>query len=675
VTTAQSDRTTTRLLNVATTDTTRSEVRQFLGALLVLAFVLSTFGVRDGGTMAFSVDIVLVLCGAWCANQLIRGPLIFQAQVGCVLRAYLVGLLCCSVLIFIVGWLVFLPSEFLNLGIGLLLAGTFTTNIGIALFPVESALRFDGVLDHLWVPALIAQCVLIVAVLYWTMRQNTTRLLLVLGLIAVASLGVSGSNSEIVQLLPIGGLWAFLFGAIPFLASNRYPILHYALLLGIITLLAGVLTVTSTGDTLAARALMVLGISFLYVGSRSQSSAAAETGHRRRLFGIALHLFLWTVPLWQITSALNISDPTHTELGALIMPAMFLSVVSWSVWQWLEKRPLFNWTTPALATGLVLLASGTISLSNEATHLRFADNAEAYLRALGTGNSDADCAVRTGGPLAGLRVCEIGPKGAPTVLIWGDHQLAAMKVGYAEAARRSGVSALLIARANCIPLDGLQTRLTQVSGPTEIRCEQHSAQILQALPHLKSIKQVTLVADWLYYTGVSSTEYRKQVPIRLGPTDGSPLNLDYQPDYVATAVDRTIKVLTSEGLRVSILRQVPAHPQFDAEMAARANAPGGRLYYSAPLMTSAISLEDAASRNLDVDQMFRRLSATGRMTYVNTWPTFCSNTRCFVRGGLSSNYVTSTLLTQSGALALADTLEQDLKRSRTHIAQQHSFGS
>lgn len=667
----------TPLIEVSNTDTARNEVRQFLGALLAIAFVVATLNVRDGGTMAFASDVVLALCGAWCANQLVRGREIFKEQVICVLQVYFIGLACCAIFLFGFGWLVFLPSEYFHLGSSLLQAATFTTNIGLALFPIENTLRFDGALDHLWVPALIAQCVAIVSSLYWLLRHNMQRLLAVLGLVAFASLSVSSSTSPAIMLLPSGGLWPFLFGAIPFLMCNHYPILRHALLLGIITLLTGVVAATAAGDTLVARASMVLGISFLYLGSRPVSSSAVESLNRRRVFALALHLFLWIVPLTRMISALDLSGPVKLQYGPLLVPTLFLAVISWSIWQRIERRVAFGSAVPTLCVAAVLLITGVAALSSHGAPVRFSKNAQAYLDALTTGSPSEPCPVEVDGPLAGLEVCRIGPKTAPTVLIWGDHQLAALIPGYAEAARLAEVSALVVTTNDCIPLSGLLTHGNSNRTRSGRTCDQHTAQLLQAMPHLESIRQVTLVADWLRYAGVENAEFHRTTPIRLGPNDGSPINPDLQLDYVAEAVERTVGILTDQGLRVSVLRQVPAQPQFDAEVAARANATAQWLYHSQSKLQTSVSLEDASGMSQPVDDMFRRVSAKGRITYVNTWPGFCSGSRCFVRGGLSSEYVTSTILSQSGALSLSAILKDDLKRAKTHSAQKraHPLGS
>lgn len=154
------------VVNVSSTDRTRSEVRQFLVALSAFAFVVSAMGVREAGPLVFASDIVLVLCGGWCANQLIRGFDTLKEQVICVMQAYFVGLLCCSIILFLLGWLAFLPGEIQLLGQSLLHAATFTTNLQIAYLPTSEHFRFACVLDHLWLPALIAQCCAILAGLF-----------------------------------------------------------------------------------------------------------------------------------------------------------------------------------------------------------------------------------------------------------------------------------------------------------------------------------------------------------------------------------------------------------------------------------------------------------------------------------------------------------------------------
>lgn len=650
-------------------------MRQFLFAVACLAFALAALGTGNLGTNAFAADIVLVFCGAWCANQLIRGPDIFRQQIVCVLQAYFIGILCCAALLFVVGWLVFLPSEFANLGHALLLAATFTTNLGQAFFPVDSGLRMDGLFDHLWLPALIGQCSAILALLYWRLNRNPTRLLVVLGAIAVISMLLSVLQNPAVRLLPPGGLWAFLCGAIPFIATNRFAILKHAFAIGVINLLAGVLAITATGDTLFARAIVALGIAFLYLGSRPHDVDPGKTALRRRWFGMTLHTFLWAVPLTQLAGALSIHGPDHSDFLILIIPCLLFAIFSWVIWQHVEQRAGLDQfvITGVLAT--ILFVNGLIGLASHGLQLRFPESAHAYIHALETRQSALTCPIETEGPLSGLEVCHVGPAGAPQALVWGDHQLESMRAGFAEAARRAEVPTLLISQPNCVPIDGLQTRFAQQAGRSGRDCDQHSDQVLQAVPHIRSLRQVTIVADWLYYADIRSAELISRPMVRLGPADGTPIDITRQPEYVATAAEQTINALVDLGLRVSVLRQVPAQPGFDAEAAARASAPGGWLYFRMPALSESTSLDAAIQRHDKIDSIFRRLAARGLATYVDTWSTFCSETRCDARGGLSSDYMTSTQLTQSGSLSLCTILEDDLRRSVTHAPMRRALDS
>lgn len=663
------------VLNVTNSDLARAEVRQFLVALSALAFLMAAMGLPDGGPQAFAADIVLVLCGGWCANQLIRGSDVFKEQVICVIQAYFTGLLCCSILLFLIGWMVFLPSEFLHLGNSLLFAATFSTNFQLAFFPAAEIMRFDGLLDHLWVPALIAQCCAILFALCMFLQRNLILLLTVMSVLAIFSLSVSTSQNPIIQLLPVGGLWAFLGGAIPFLAANRYPVLRYALLLGIFNLVTGIVAAITTGDSLFARAFLALSFAFLYLGSRPRKSLATETKSRRQRFGLALHIFLWALPLAHVTAALNIMNPSAPNYVAWLVPCLFLAIVSWTIWKRVEERVALSRVTPSGVIALILLANGIATLSSQGLQLRYGPNATALVHALESTRTAQSCPKHEEGPLAGLNVCRIGPKGQPTVLIWGDHQLAALRPGFEEAAKRANVSSLLVTHPGCVPLHGLQTRFANAGENTGRLCDQQSEQVLQAIPHLTSITQVTIVADWLYYTQSKPLGFEKRAQVRLGPIDGTPINVAQQAMYVEQAINGTVKHLTEQGLRVSVVRQVPAQPGFDAEIAARAEAPGAWLYTSLPEQDFDVTIEDATNRHEETDQMFLNLSTQGQVHYVNTWDAFCSASRCSTRGGLSSEYVSATTLTRTGALALAPLLAQDLKRSRTHIAHRVPFGS
>ncbi len=657
------------------TEAARSELRQFLLALGCLAFVFAAVGTGTNGADAFAKDIILVFCGGWCANQLIRGPEVFKSQVICVLQAYLIGILCCSVLLFVVGWMIFLPGEYTNLGHSLLLAATFSTNLGLVFFPVDTGMRFDGLFDHLWLPALIGQCCVILSLLYWLFAKNSTRMVAAMILLAGASLMFSVMDRGPAQLLPIGGLWAFLFGAMPFILRNRFRVLEYATLIGVINSVAGVVVISAAGDTMFARALIAFGIAFLYLSSRPRTSRQEMTDMRRRWFGMMLHTFLWAVPLAQLTAALSISEQTKLDYVLLIIPCLLFSIFSWAIWQHFEQRIGSNQFVIRAIVSAVLFINGMIGLSTQGLQIRFPDSAQAYIHALDSDNTNYGCPMMTEGPLAGLEVCKFGPDGPPKALIWGDHQLRAIRTGYAEAARRAQISTILISQPNCIPLDGLQSRFSALSPLSGRDCDQHSAQVLQALGHLKSIRQVTLVADWAYYLGIRNAELFRPTPVRLGPMDGSPIDLARQSNYVTDAATGTLQAMANLGLRVSILRQVPAQPRFDAEMAARSSLPGVGLYFGMPSLSNSVSIEEASDLNAKADDLFTRLAAIGQMTYVNSWGAFCTSNRCDARGGLSSDYITSTRLSPSGALALTPILEADLKRALTHVPYKRALDS
>lgn len=663
------------ILDLKDTDSARSEMRQFLLAMAALAFIFAALGTGSVGADAFAKDIILVFCGGWCANKLVGGTDVFKSQLVSVLQAYFTGLLCCSVLMFAVGWMVFLPQEYQNLGHSLLLAATLSTNLGLALFPVGSGLRFDGLFDHLWLPALIAQCCAVLVLLQAVLGKNPQRLLTVLGAIAALSLALAMSPSPVIQMLPFGGLWAFLFGAIPFIATHRFAILKYAILIGLINLMAGILTITTSGDTLLARALVALGLAFLYVGSRNSAVSSTIVSQSQRWFGMALHTFLWAVPLTLLHSALSITDQSQSDFLMLIIPCLLFAIFSWTIWQHFEARVGSDRLIISGVLAFALFMNGLIGLSAQGFQIRFPDGAQAYIHALDSAEPVFDCPMVTDGPLAGLNVCRLGPDGPPKALVWGDHQLDTIRAGFAEAARRAQVPTLLIAQPNCIPVDGLQTRFSTAEVHSGRECDQHSAQVLQAIPHIHSIRQVTLVADWTYYTDTKGAELFQRPALRLGPMDGTPIDVTRQADYVATATQSTIHWMTERGLRVSVLRQVPAQPRFDAEMAARASVPGARMYLGMPALADAITIDVATRINAPVDTMFRRLAATGQMSYVNSWSAYCSDTRCTARGGLSSDYITSTRLSPSGALALAPILEADLKRALTHVPFRRAAGS
>lgn len=97
------------------------------------------------------------------------------------------------------------------------------------------------------------------------------------------------------------------------------------------------------------------------------------------------------------------------------------------------------------------------------------------------------------------------------------------------------------------------------------------------------------------------------------------------------------------------MRQVPSHLRFDAEIAARSSLPGVGLYFGMPDLTTVAPYAEVAKINAPIDSVFQALARTGVVTYAYTFDAFCSSTRCDARGGLSSDYITSTQLSPSGA--------------------------
>jgi len=106
--------------------------------------------------------------------------------------------------------------------------------------------------------------------------------------------------------------------------------------------------------------------------------------------------------------------------------------------------------------------------------------------------------VPSDGAFQGLELCPIGPEGTPDILIWGDSHVRAMKEGLERQAFESDVPALLIWRAGCAPVFGLEKDETSASPAQDQACRDANTEIETALL-TDPFKRILLVGRWGYY--------------------------------------------------------------------------------------------------------------------------------------------------------------------------------
>lgn len=654
-------------MHVPCSDGIRAEIRQVLLLLAATALVLATLDARMPGLGTLSIDLVLAFCGAWFANQLIRGHATARRQVLHVLEIYFSGLLACAIAIGALGLLVFLPDELAAFGRSLIYATTFTTNLEIAVATDPGAGRFASLLPHLWLPALIAQSCLGLWILYWQLRSRPLLLLGSLPVLGGLSLAISYYPTEATALLPMGGLWAFLCGAAPILGYAKLGMMRHALGVGVLFLTSGLLIVMfGDANALLVRFLIAFGCGLLFLASRPESSTPMAAHLRRKRFAFVVHAFIWSYPTFGVVAGLYDGTEGVGFHAWLAVAATGLSYLSWRLWWRLSGQAVaavHMFRKPALTMSAVLTLGALLSFT-QGVPARLGAGGTAYLDAMRDPSPRVPCSVDRAGVLAGLEVCRLGKLTAPDVLVWGDHLAREALPGLQVAAARSGASMLLVSRPACAPLVGVQFRGAIVEGRA-LTCEQHNAQVLQAVAHLTSLKMVMLIGDWHMLERGARQPGGIASAVSLAPNDGRPFNPRAQGLYLSEAISGTVEGLLRHGLRVAALRQPPVQPGFHAETAARALTPGHWLYQQQMEVGLSRRREAAQAEEGAAHAALRLAQARGDIGYLDTWPLFCSTTECSVRGGLASYYSAPTRLTRHGALVLGPVIADSLQTLET----------
>jgi hypothetical protein len=311
-----------------------------------------------------------------------------------------------------------------------------------------------------------------------------------------------------------------------------------------------------------------------------------------------------------------------------------------------------------------LVLAGSVPYLRNGMPDRFSPTVRAHIDASADFLQDwSRCYVSKSGPLEGIEVCPIGPEGPPTFLVWGDSHVRAFKEGLALSAQEHGRPGLVIWRAGCPPLFGVQKKESAATRQQDEDCTAANARIGEAIPTMTGIDKLLLIGRWSYYSEGRGTGNDVANVIALSPTSGSGINETEQHAIFEQAVLATVAELSRSVNQVMVLRQVPEIPAYDSRDVARRIAHHRITPNEAEQTLFTAPISDVVSRTAASERPFQKLAAEGAITWLQSWGSFCSDRTCAAVHNGRSLYFDNNHITNTAARAMRQAFEPVMRQT------------
>ncbi|TGN51267.1 acyltransferase [Paracoccus liaowanqingii] len=550
--------------------------------------------------------------------------------------------------VFAAGYLILLPHDLRELGKSLIAASLFMANIQFwrqaGYFDSSSA---EKPLLHMWSLSLEEQFYIVLPlVLLICIRRPRLALVLLGGGAALSlalSVGITARDQTAAFFLFPFRAWELLSGVLLAIWAQDRPGPRRGWMgsaAGLALVVAGMMVIQPGAGFPGVWALIpVLGTLLLIRHGQAANpvNRLLSWGPMRGLGLISYSLYLWH---WPIRSLSDFAlGPGRGLLGNIGLIGLSV-LLAYATWRWVEqptrdaaRLPSRRMIAGVALSSVLLLALGGWSYTRDGlperwspTVLTHADAAQDFIQ------DWSRCYTPQTGPFAGIQTCPIGPEGQPQMLAWGDSHLRAIKEGLDRAAHEAGTPGLLIWRAGCPPMFGVEKRESAATRVQDIACTHANARIEAALRD-NPFPDVLLVGRWSYYatgSGVGADAHNRIEVLPAWPT----------------AVDTTLQALTAMGSRVHVLRQAPEIPDYGSLPVARALARNEAV----PQDRFQVALPDALSREAAGLAPF--VAGPSRIELIDPWPLHCDANTCSVLRNGRTVYFDNNHLTNQGALQM-----------------------
>jgi peptidoglycan/LPS O-acetylase OafA/YrhL len=635
-----------------------------LRSIAVLAVVLYHFGITglQGGFVG--VDIFFVISGfligglLWRegqSNGTISLKRFYMRRIKRLAPAY-VAMALASL---IVGYIVLLPFEFREFGKSLIAATVYLSNVNF----FREAGYFDSasedkVLLHTWSLSVEEQFYIILPILMVLLLRHSLGLRALLWVSFFASLlaciwMTARSQPAAFYLFPFRA-WELLAGVLLAIESQRRSLpQHGAISLTGITLVLGSIALIPAGAQFPGwhAIFPVLGTVLLIANGTQDNLINRALSHSWPVaIGlISYSLYLWHWPVLTLSSYYRGSYSNGLETTVWLLVSIILAYLSWRfVERPFRHSKLSPWPTfgaAALVSG-ALIAAGGVLFIKDGMVTRFSAPLRTHIDASADFLQDwSRCTVPSSGPFEGLETCPIGPEGAPEILIWGDSHVRALKEGLEVAAFEANASALLIWRAGCAPIFGLQKDETSATPAQDVACTSANEQIERALLD-QPFKTTLLVGRWGYYVngGGVGLDQENKITAQVRSMEGT------QSEQITQGLSATVNVLRDAGSDVSLLGPIPEVANYDSRKIARALA-GNRMSDAELEIATGTARSDIDNRAASLKDAFRSMTNMGA-TILDPTPYFCEGDKCSALHDNKAQYFDNNHIVNSAAMRI-----------------------
>ncbi len=573
---------------------------------------------------------------------------------------------------FIVSYLIFLPSQFVQFGKSASATSFFVSNLYFA----QDLGYFSGhsepnPLLHTWSLSVEEQfyivfpIALILAVRYFGRRVVASVLVVATISFAVSQWAVTVDPVAAFYLSPARA-WELLIGY--FLASGAVPKIRNATarnmgaLLGLGLICWSVVYFTPHQPFPGVNALFpCLGAALvIHAGSSGPTAVGRMISLRPIVFVglISYSLYLWHWPLLVFTRHYFIGiDLAPMVTATVIALAVALSVLTWKFIERPFRIPRNGSRSPAQfklrsfrAACVVILTTaiaGLVVSQSEGLPNRFP--VDVIKIATGTKPYEPLKQRCHDLPLSEVRqgnLCLIGAAGEPNFILWGDSHARAFLSATDFVAARRGYSGLYAGKSACPPLLGV----TRPRRGENFRCTEFNDSVIAAIRSNRSIRNVIIAARWAMSADGHRYKHEPGSPIFIGDSMSRSVSFEENKAAFARGLRRTISQLAALGKKVTVIGPVPEVGWNVPKTLAMQKYLGVERRFSP-------SREEFEMRQAFVLRTMRTIANEFSVNLVFPHDLLCANERCSVQQNAKPLYSDDDHLSIMGAAMVLQTFE------------------